>query len=285
MNTPFYVFMFLLPKNLVSRVFGFLTRMRLPWISAKARDLFAAHYQLNMAESELPLSSYPNIAKLFIRHLKPGARPIDANAEVVSPVDGVLSQTGVFDGCSEEMIQAKGKFYSLSSMLRDADMAKAFEGGVWATIYLAPFNYHRIHTPVSGNVISAHYCRGQLWPVNVGSVERVEGLFAINERLISRIQMEDGAEMLVVKVGATNVGRIALSYKENWITNSSSLHRNTPRLDWIAPTPIPVTKGDEIARFEMGSTVVLVGNKKLRERHPELFKAHLNKAVQVGQSL
>lgn len=285
MNTPFYIFMFLLPKNLVSQVFGVFTHLRLPWISARARDWFAAHYQLNMEEAEKPLSAYPNIATLFIRHLKKGARPIDATAEVVSPVDGVLSQTGAFDNASQEMIQAKGKNYNLTSLLRCAEMAKDFEGGYWATIYLAPFNYHRIHTPVSGTIVSAHYCPGRLWPVNVGSVERVEGLFAINERLTTRIKMADGAEMLLVKVGATNVGRIALSYKEDWITNSSKLTRQKSRLDWFPETSISLEKGAEIARFEMGSTVILIGNKKLREREPDLFKSKLNQAVQVGQRL
>ena len=285
MNTPFYIFMFLLPKNLVSQVFGVFTRLRLPWISARARDWFASHYQLNEEESEKPFSEYPNIGTLFIRHLKKGVRPIDPSAEVVSPVDGVLSQTGVFDKASQEMIQAKGKNYNLTSLLRCAEMAKDFEGGYWATIYLAPFNYHRIHTPVSGTIVSAHYCPGRLWPVNVGSVERVEGLFAINERLTTRIKMADGAEMLLVKVGATNVGRIALSYKEDWITNSSKLTRQKSRLDWFPETSISLEKGAEIARFEMGSTVILIGNKKLREREPDLFKSKLNQAVQVGQRL
>lgn len=277
--------MLLLPKSLVSQVFGIFTRLRLPGISAKARDWFASHYQLNEEESEKPFSEYPNIATLFIRHLKKGARPIDPSAEVVSPVDGVLSQTGVFDNNSQEMIQAKGKNYDLASLLRSEEMAKDFEGGFWATIYLAPFNYHRIHTPVSGSIVSAHYCPGRLWPVNLGSVERVEGLFAINERLTTRIKMADGAEMLVVKVGATNVGRIALSYKEDWITNSSKLTRQNPRLDWFATSPIAIEKGSEMARFEMGSTVILIGNKKLRDRQPDLFKSKLNQAVQVGQSL
>lgn len=285
MNTPFYIFMLLLPKSLVSQVFGIFTRLRLPGISAKARDWFASHYQLNEEESEKPFSEYPNIATLFIRHLKKGARPIDPSAEVVSPVDGVLSQTGVFDNNSQEMIQAKGKNYDLASLLRSEEMAKDFEGGFWATIYLAPFNYHRIHTPVSGSIVSAHYCPGRLWPVNLGSVERVEGLFAINERLTTRIKMADGAEMLVVKVGATNVGRIALSYKEDWITNSSKLTRQNTRLDWFATSPIAIEKGSEMARFEMGSTVILIGNKKLRDRQPDLFKSKLNQAVQVGQSL
>ena len=152
MNTPFYIFMKLLPKNAASRAFGALTRLRLPVISKVARNAFAAYYKLNMEEAEYPLEHYANIGELFIRHLKPGARPI-AESEIVSPVDGVLSQTATFDE-RQEMIQAKGKTYTLKDLLRDDEMAKRFEGGAFATIYLAPFNYHRIHSPVAGTVVA-----------------------------------------------------------------------------------------------------------------------------------
>lgn len=284
MNTPFYVFMMLLPKNIVSRLFGAFTRLRIPLLSTCARDWFANHYKLKMDEAEKPLSAYPNIAKLFIRHLKPGARPIAAS-EVVSPVDGHLSQTGVFDGEMTEMIQCKGKTYSLTSLLRDADLANKFKGGCWATIYLAPFNYHRIHSPVEGELLSAHYCPGRLWPVNLGSVERIEGLFAINERLTSRIRMTAGGEMLVVKVGATNVGRISVEYSESLITNAGLLPRSKPRFDWLPLAHIDFEKGGELACFEMGSTVILVANKEIRERNPSLFQSALGKDVRVGEAL
>lgn len=284
MNTPFYVLMRVLPKNCFSQVFGVFTRLKIPFISAKARDWFARYYQLNMDEAELPLQDYPNIASLFIRHLKEGARPI-AKANVVSPVDGKLSQTGCFEENSTEMIQAKSKNYTLASLIRDEKLAKSFEGGAWATIYLAPFNYHRIHSPVTGSLVSAHYIPGTLWPVNKGSVNRIEGLFAINERIVSRIAMENGAEILVVKVGATNVGRIVLSYKEDWISNSTSLARSSSRLDWEPSEAISFEKGQEIARFEMGSTVILVANKALRSQNPELFKDYLDKDLLLGQSL
>ena len=107
MNTAFYVFMKLLPKNAASRAFGALTRLKLPVISKKARNAFAAYYKLNMEESEYPLEHYANIGELFIRRLKPGMRPI-ADSEIVSPVDGVLSQTATFDE-KQELIQATGK--------------------------------------------------------------------------------------------------------------------------------------------------------------------------------
>ena len=117
MNTPFYVFMKLLPKNAASRLFGAFTRLRIPFLSKIARNAFASYYKLDMAEAEYPLSHYKNIGELFIRRLKPGMRPV-ADAEIVSPVDGVLSQTGTFDGDEQNLIQAKGKTYSLKSLLR-----------------------------------------------------------------------------------------------------------------------------------------------------------------------
>lgn len=283
MNTPFYVFMKLLPKNAASRAFGIVTRLRIPFVSKALRNVFANYYKLNMEESEYPLSHYRNIGELFIRKLKPGARPV-ADNEIVSPVDGVLSQTGVFDE-NQKLIQAKGKYYTLKDLLRDDAMAKRFEGGAFATIYLAPFNYHRIHSPVNGELVDAAYCPGTLWPVNVGSVERVEGLFCINERLTSRIRLEDGSEILVVKVGATNVGRIGVVYSEELLTNAGKLPKDCKRFDWVPSTKVSFEKGGELGRFEMGSTVILVVDKKIHERHPDLFVSRLGQPVKVGEAL
>ena len=283
MNTPFYIFMKLLPKNAASRAFGAITRLRLPVFSEVLRNWFASYYKLNMKESEYPLSHYKTLGELFIRRLKPGMRPI-ADVEVVSPVDGVLSQTATFDG-KQKMIQAKGKTYTLKSLLRDEKMAARFEGGAFATIYLAPFNYHRIHSPVKGEVVGASYCPGTLWPVNAGSVERVEGLFCINERLTSHIRLEDGSEMLVVKVGATNVGRIGVAYTDELLVNAGKLPRDCKRYDWFPKKKITVEKGGELGRFEMGSTVILVVDKKIRERNPGLFQSRVGTAVKVGEAL
>lgn len=284
MNNAFYVFMKLLPKNAASRLFGAFTRLRIPVLSKVARTAFAKYYRLNMDEAEFPLSHYRNIGELFIRRLKPGMRPV-ANAEIVSPVDGVLSQTGTFDDGRQELIQVKGKTYSLCSLLRNDELARKFEGGAFATIYLAPFNYHRIHSPVKGELVDASYCPGTLWPVNVGSVERVEGLFCINERLTSRIRLEDGSEILVVKVGATNVGRIGVAYSDDLLTNAGILPRSGRRLDWMPNKIFTFEKGAELGRFEMGSTVILVVDKNIRARHPELFKSRVGQAVKVGEAL
>ena len=283
MNTAFYVFMKLLPKNAASRAFGVLTRLRIPVVSKVMRNAFASYYKLNMEESEYPIGHYANIGELFIRRLKPGARPI-ADSEIVSPVDGVLSQTATFDE-KQELIQAKGKTYTLKDLLRDDEMAARFDDGAFATIYLAPFNYHRIHSPVKGEVVGASYCPGTLWPVNVGSVERVEGLFCINERLTSHIRLDDGSEMLVVKVGATNVGRIGVAYTDELLVNAGKLPRDCKRYDWQPPREIRVEKGGELGRFEMGSTVILVVDRKICERNPGLFKARVGQAVKVGEAL
>lgn len=284
MNSAFYVFMKLLPKNAASRAFGAFTRLNIPPFTRLARTAFAKYYKLNMAESEYPLAHYKNIGELFIRKLREGARPVDG-AEIVSPVDGVLSQTGTFDDGKQELIQAKGKTYSLKDLLRDDEMAARFEEGAFATIYLAPFNYHRIHSPVKGELVDASYCPGTLWPVNVGSVERVEGLFCINERLTSHIRLEDGSEILVVKVGATNVGRIGVVYSDDLLTNAGKLDRSKKRYDWSPSETVRFEKGGELGRFEMGSTVILIVDKKIRERHLNLFKSRLGKAVKMGEAL
>lgn len=274
----------LLPKNLESRLFGNLINLKIPLLSKLARNLFARAYALDMSEASKPLEGYANIGELFVRELLPGKRPV-ADGEVVSPVDGRESQTGSLEGPDAEMIQAKGKTYSLSALLRDAELASHFAGGRFATIYLAPFNYHRIHSPVSGKLLSASYCPGTLWPVNPWSVERVEGLFCINERVMTRIAVDGGGEILLVKVGATNVGRIVVNYAPNWITNVGKLPRTSPRLDFVPHGEVRFEKGAELGRFEMGSTVILVADRVLSERHPGLFASALGKSVRMGQSL
>lgn len=284
MNSPRYALMRLLPKNLESRLFGNLVSLKIPLLSKFARDLFAKAYSLDMDEAEKPLSAYANIGELFVRRLKPGARPV-SDAEVVSPVDGRESQTGILNGADSEMLQAKGKSYTLSSLLRNGNLAAQFDGGRFATIYLAPFNYHRIHSPVSGKLLSASYCPGTLWPVNPWSVERVEGLFCINERITARIAVDGGGELLLVQVGATNVGRIVADYAPGWMTNVGRLPRKSPRHDYTPQKEVRFLRGEEIGRFKMGSTVILVADKALTSRFPGLFSASLGKAVKMGESL
>ncbi|MDR0516707.1 MAG: archaetidylserine decarboxylase [Fibromonadaceae bacterium] len=248
---------------------------------------FAKHYKINLKESEIPEKGFANIHELFTRKLKKDARIIEDNAEVICPVDGVLTAFGFLRGNNPEYMQAKGKFYSLESLLRNRELAKRFSGGIWATIYLSPYNYHRIHSPASGNVTAAYYCPGTLWPVNAGSVERIEGLFSINERLITQISTYGDGEILLVKVGATNVGRIAVDYKKDWFTNSMPPPTSRKALftKWEPEQTYAYTKGQEIARFEMGSTIILVCNKAVLQRTKHLFAELEGKNVLMGQEL
>jgi len=287
MNSITYSFLKLLPKNAISRVFGNFSRAKIPLISSLSAKWFAKRYEINLEEAEVPEDGYANIHELFTRKLKSGARIIEDNAEVVCPVDGVLTAFGLLTEKPEYM-QAKGKYYRLKDLLRNKELAQKFVGGIWATIYLSPQNYHRIHSPVSGNVTAAYYCPGKLWPVNAGSVERVEGLFAINERLITQINTYDGGELLLVKIGATNVGRIAVDYKKDWLTNSMPpiASRKALFTKWEPEQQIyAYTKGQEIARFEMGSTVMLICNRAILKRTKYLFDELEGKKVKMGQGL
>jgi phosphatidylserine decarboxylase len=287
MNSITYSFLKLLPKNAVSRAFGAFSRAKIPLMSRFFMNLFAKHYKINLRESEIPEKGFANIHELFTRKLKKGARVIEDNAEVVCPVDGVLTAFGFLTGENPEYMQAKGKFYSLESLLRNKELAKRFSGGIWATIYLSPYNYHRIHSPASGNVTAAYYCPGMLWPVNARSVERIEGLFSINERLITQINTYGNGEILLVKVGATNVGRIAVDYKKDWFTNSMPppVSRKALFTKWEPEQIYAYTKGQEIARFEMGSTVILVCNRTMLQRTKHLFAELEGKKVLMGQGL
>jgi len=287
MNSITYAFLRLLPKNALSRVFGNFSRAKIPLFSSLSAKWFAKRYKINLEESEVPAGGFANIHELFTRKLKSDARIIEDNAEVVCPVDGILTAFGMLTGKPEYM-QAKGKYYRLKNLLRNKELAQKFIGGIWATIYLSPHNYHRIHSPVSGSVTAAYYCPGTLWPVNAGSVERVEGLFSINERLITQINTYDGGELLLVKIGATNVGRIAVDYKKDWFTNSMPpiASRNALFTKWEPEQQIyAYTKGQEIARFEMGSTVILVCNRVILKRTRYLFAELEGKKVKMGQGL
>jgi len=287
MNSITHSFLKLLPKNALSRAFGAFSRAKIPIFSKFLMYWFARHYRINLEESEIPEKGFANIHELFTRKLKKNARIIEDNAEVVCPVDGLLTEFGTLANENPEYMQVKGKFYSLESLFRNRELAQRFTGGIWATIYLSPYNYHRIHSPVSGNVVAAYYCPGMLWPVNAGSVEKIEGLFSINERLITQINTYNGGEILLVKVGATNVGRIAIDYKKDWFTNSMPPPASRKALftKWEAEQTYAYTKGQEIARFEMGSTVILVCNRIILQRTKHLFAELEGKKVLMGQGL
>ena len=243
-----------LPKNVISRGVGALTEVALPGpIQAIVNEAFARLADIDTEEAEQPPRSYRTLNAFFTRRLRPSARPIEAQDRrtVVSPVDGTLSTFGSVD--DGRLLQAKGRTYTLVDLLDSGAHAREFTGGAYATIYLSPTDYHRIHSPVRGTIREISYIPGHLFPVFPLAVRNVDRLFAINERLISFIDVDGGGRVAVVKVGATCVGRIRLSYRD-WETNGNHRRRRVERLE----DPHEVEHGEEIGLFNPGSTVILL---------------------------
>jgi len=275
-----YALYSLLPKATLSRWTGRLLSAQLPLISPLMKRLFVAIYKPNLDEAEHTISHYPTAQALFTRRLKPGARPL-ADGELISPVDGRFRFSGEMATSPATLIQAKGIEYTLPQLIGDQQLAEHFVGGSWAVLYLAPHNYHRIHSPCDGEVVETLYLPGQFWPVNDWSVETVPSLFAVNERMVTRLRHPSGAEALVVMVAATNVGQIKLSYSDRVVGNSS--RKRTP-LRW-GETGLHLKRGEELGVFQFGSTVVLILDKEWKTVAPDHFQLESYSVIRMGQLL
>jgi phosphatidylserine decarboxylase len=266
-----------LPKNALSRFVGALTRCRAPRpVRHAAMRAFARRYGVDLGECP-DLGAYRTFGEFFARPLRPGLRPIAEGADVVvSPVDGAVSESGV--ATARKLVQAKGIDYSAASLLTDGELARRFEGGAYATLYLSPRDYHRIHFPLGGKVVGWRYVPGMLWPVNPASVRTVPGLFTVNERLVTVLDTPVGG-CAVVAVGATVVGRVSAYY------DPSVPHTNVRRARRASrdyETPIPVEKGQELGAFEMGSTVILLFERGRVRLEPRLVAGA---RVRVGERI
>lgn len=241
-----------LPKNMLSRLVGAAARAKLPSpITRMSVKAFARYYGLDLDEAEHPIEAYRTIGDLFTRRLKPEARPISqADDVVVCPADGRLLNAGrIHDGT---LIQAKGRNYQVADLLRNEAEAERFENGSWITVYLSPKDYHRVHHPVDGKVTAARHVPGHLWPVNQAGVSRVDGLFCVNERLITYVHGPMG-EVATVMVGATSVGHITVAYDSALVTNRGNRGGRVEYKD-----PATVRRGDELGIFHLGSTAIVL---------------------------
>jgi phosphatidylserine decarboxylase len=243
----------LVPKNALSRVVGAATRLPLPGpVGPVLMNAFARRYRIDLGECG-DLGGFATFGQFFARPLRPGLRPVAPGDDVVvSPVDALVSEAGVAEG--GRLVQAKGIDYTASALVGDERVGARLEGGRYATLYLSPRDYHRIHFPLPGRVLGWRYVPGKLWPVNAASVKNVPGLFTVNERLVTLLDSPLGL-VAIVAVGATVVGRVRASYDpEVPVTNLAGA--GAQARDYASP--IPVAKGQELGAFEMGSTVILL---------------------------
>ncbi len=244
-----------LPQGRLSRAWGWLARRQKPRFAVGLlKRSFSAAVGIDLNEAALSMDDFSCLEDLFVRRLRPGMRTIDPDpTAVVSPVDGTLGQHGVVR--EGQLLQLKGRHYRLAELLESSQEAARFEGGEYITVYLAPHDYHRIHAPVAGEVRQAVAIPGGLRPVFAEALAKVDGLFVQNERLITYLDTPHGGRLALVKVGATLVGRITLSYDEKLWTNHPD-HSAVRRIEYEPPKRL--AKGDDLAAFELGSTVVLI---------------------------
>lgn len=252
----FILFQYLLPQHAVSRLVGWLTRVRAPWFKNLSIRLFVRGYRPDMSDAAQPDPlQFASFNEFFTRALRATARPLgDARTQVLSPVDGTISELGRID--DERLLQAKNRHYTLLDLLAGDDAAaQAFRGGEFATIYLAPYNYHRIHMPAAGQLVATTYVPGRLFSVNRRTVDRVPRLFARNERVICQFESADGP-FAVILVGALNVGSMDTVWHGPVAPRRPRQVVRMPVSPLLAPAQ--AAAGDELGRFNMGSTVILL---------------------------
>jgi phosphatidylserine decarboxylase len=234
-----------LPQHALSRLVGRLARSETRWIRRPFIHAFARAYGVDLADAERgSLDDYASFNDFFTRALKPGARPPDPDpAAIVCPADGTISQAGPIR--EDRLLQAKGHHYTLRALV--GDDAPEFHGGSFLTVYLAPADYHRVHLPLAGRLISTTAIPGHLFSVSARTETAITDLFCRNERLVARFEHADGP-FLVVLVGAM----IVASIETVW-GGPASPYRGVQRDSWNRA----FARGDEIGRFLLGSTVIL----------------------------
>ncbi len=265
----------LFPHHLVSRIMYRITRLRTPLANPAIR-VFIRAFNVDMHGACLPESgSYATFNEFFTRRLIPGARPIaPAENEIMCPADGYISQLSSYTG--QHAIQAKGRLFSMPRLLGGGrEYPGLCERGKFATIYLSPGSYHRVHMPVDGELLEMVHIPGRLFSVAPYAAETLDSLYARNERVVSIFRTGSGY-MAVVMVGAVNVAAIETSW-HGLVTppRGKTLHRRTY-------SGTELKKGEELGVFNMGSTVIVAFESESIAWQPDLGPGH---AVRMGQSL
>ena len=268
---------YILPKHLITIAAGKLANIKGGKLTAWVIKKFVNSYNVNMSEAaNSDTNSYATFNDFFVRELKSGARPL-ADSKIICPVDGAISQLGPIN--NQTIIQAKNHNYTTNALLaNNAELAKEFDNGSFATIYLSPKDYHRIHMPCAAKLISMQFVPGQLFSVNPLTAENVPSLFARNERLVCEFESDEVGKFVMVLVGATIVGSMATVW-HGLVKRGSN--KQIQSFDYSEQN-ISFNKGDEMGRFLLGSTVIL-----LFKQDQVNFDSTLNAGttVRLGQNL
>ena len=267
---------YLIPKRALTVFAGWVAGGRWGAITHRIIRRFVAKYQVNMAEAADPrIESYGSFNEFFTRPLRRGARPL-GDARRVWPVDGAISQLGPI--AKDQIFQAKGHHYSTCALIGgDATLAAQFDDGAFACIYLSPKDYHRIHMPCDGKLVRMIYVPGDLFSVNPVTARGVPGLFARNERVVCVFDTPHGPFVNVL-VGATIVGSMATVW--HGVVNPP---RSGEVREWsYAGQDITLKKGDEMGRFLLGSTVVMLWPKEVLKFNAEWAAA---RPVRLGETM
>lgn len=261
------------PQQKLSRAAGRLASSRHPLVKKAFIRSFAKAYGVSLDEYERQsFNAYESFNDFFTRELKDEARPIDATDNgIVSPADGVISQLGQIE--EAKLLQAKGRYYEIGQLLANTDDGDYFADGSFATVYLAPSNYHRVHMPFAGTLTTTRYVPGTLFSVNNSTAANVPDLFARNERLVCMFDTEYG-KAAVVMVGAMIVAGIE-TVATGKITRTKDIQEQQHDMK--------LEKGDELGRFYLGSTAIVILPKAAKAAWQEGMSA--NTKVEMGELL
>ncbi|MDF7667381.1 archaetidylserine decarboxylase [Orbaceae bacterium ESL0727] len=250
------IIQYLLPKQLLTSMVGWLAKRRLGKVTTWMIIGFSKFYKVNLHEALFDdVNEYKTFNDFFARKLKDGARPIDSDPNAITmPADGVISQFGTIE--NDALLQAKGHYYSLTSLLAcQPDMINAFSHGLYVTTYLAPKNYHRVHMPCTGTLREMIYVPGTLFSVNQATTETIPNIFARNERVICLFDTEFGP-MAQILVGATIVGSIEVNWEGTITPPRDGIMKRWHYADPTNSAAIRLEKGQDMGCFKLGSTVI-----------------------------
>ena len=264
---------YLLPQHWLSKLMFRFARIENTWLKHTSARWFVKAYQVDLSEANREqVEDYTHFNDFFTRSLKPNARPI-AKSDIICPVDGAISQVGNINNA--QILQAKGRDYSVDQLLGNDPRSAEFSAGFFTTIYLSPKDYHRIHMPYDARLVSMDYIPGDLFSVNQQTAQNVDNLFARNERVVCYFETEFGLCAFVL-VGAIFVG----SMQTVWHGQINPPYKKQVQHFNYQDQNITLKKGEELGRFNMGSTVIL-----LMPNQDKQFNLKESEVVRMGQAL